>query len=212
MPAATSPDIPPPPATPAIDMLTFPVTVIQPAVASVDLLRELAELLQPALVHPRSEDIAARRSLVAIADAMRSTRDVGARIDQLGDQDLQTLAALAAAGATALGNLAVEALAELLGRAHGLAAGAIASTVLVGLDGKPLAPARAQREGEVWLHPDVPDPTGGPYDVPTCRRCGCTDAQACVLLDKDQKTVIASCAWRELNPETNAGVCTACAE
>lgn len=63
-----------------------------------------------------------------------------------------------------------------------------------------------------WLHPDVPDPTGGPYDVPTCRRCGCTDGNACQLLGPDGKSTIGTCSWREINPETNAGVCTACAE
>ncbi len=72
--------------------------------------------------------------------------------------------------------------------------------------------ARTAAAGEqlVWIHPDAPPPLGTAFDVPTCRYCGCTQNNACSKLH-DGKPV-ETCSWRELNPETNAGTCTACAE
>lgn len=71
---------------------------------------------------------------------------------------------------------------------------------------------RPAGEQLAWLHPKVADPGPGPYDVPTCRRCYCTQANACVRALDSTDGETQTCSWAELNPETNAGVCSACAE
>jgi hypothetical protein len=265
MPATATPDTPPPL---AVDMRAFPRALIPALQGAAGALFAGAQTFAPAMSRTCVDD-AARAAVAHILAVLKPASALTPKVEQLGDQDLQALAAAAASAGAALTTLLLEATAELLCRHLDLP-----ELHLVDDDGRPLikvdrpagAPAGADAQGrplhlvkfdpiadgdlhritcttcdtvlgnmtteagelaaaahirevhqclgeEVrWLHPDVPDPTGGPYDVPTCRRCGCTENQACVLLDKDQKTVIASCAWRELNPETNAGVCTACAE
>jgi hypothetical protein len=77
------------------------------------------------------------------------------------------------------------------------------------------AAARGNEKVE-WTHPETFRALAAAYDVPTCGRCGCTERNACLkVLDlgpDKPRPVIQHCSWAQLNPETNAGVCTACAE
>lgn len=76
----------------------------------------------------------------------------------------------------------------------------------------------AARGGEKveWVHPTTFRALAAAYDTPTCKRCGCSEGNACLkVLDlgpDKPKPVVQHCSWAEINPETNAGTCSACAE